>query len=377
MIHPARTIPYNELYEKLQSEVFEGRVYEHVGSGENSDLHLYCYSDECVYERKWNDINVLARGLILDVVKKEVVATPFPKFFNYGEHNDNGRTGLPAIPDLPFETFEKLDGSLIIIFFHNGRWKCSTKGSLSSDQAQWAEAFLQKHVVSLIPGKTYLCEGIYPANRIVVDYRDQEALRLLAIYNEDGSEVIHDELPIWMCGGIATPYPYDSISELLERAKELSGNEEGYVLRFSNGLRLKIKGEEYCRIHRMVANLTPLNVWHQMRDGENLEEIRKGLPEEFWKDFDTIVNLLESRLDELITRVHFTGLPLKELSDKEVGLRLHEFPADIRRFIFPARKGSLLEGRIRHAIFEEIRPDRNILSGYRASASVTRAQEGE
>ena len=47
------------------------------------------------------------------------------------------------MPDLPFETMEKLDGSLIIIFHHNGRWRTATKGSFTSSQAQWAENFLE------------------------------------------------------------------------------------------------------------------------------------------------------------------------------------------------------------------------------------------
>ena len=71
----------------------------------DTDRALYCYTSKCVYDEAWTDITVLARGLILDLADRRIVATPFPKFFNIGE---GGRT----IPDLPFETFEKLDGSL-------------------------------------------------------------------------------------------------------------------------------------------------------------------------------------------------------------------------------------------------------------------------
>lgn len=59
------------------------------------------------------------------------MATPFPKFFNAFERGE-------SIPDLPFETFEKVDGSLITIFWHAGEWRTATKGTFGSAQALWA-----------------------------------------------------------------------------------------------------------------------------------------------------------------------------------------------------------------------------------------------
>ena len=80
-------------------------------------------------------MTLAARGLILDHAARRIVATPFPKFFNAGERDG-------TIPDLPFETTEKLDGSLIIIFHHRGRWRTATTGAFDSDQAVWAQARL-------------------------------------------------------------------------------------------------------------------------------------------------------------------------------------------------------------------------------------------
>jgi RNA ligase len=123
-------MPFDELWHALQTAKAEGLVKEHVG---HDGLRLYCYSESCIYERKWNDASLMARGLILDPDSKRVVAIPFTKFFNVGERAD-------SIPDLPLETFEKLDGNLIFIFHHKGEWRCATKGSLGSEQAKWAAA---------------------------------------------------------------------------------------------------------------------------------------------------------------------------------------------------------------------------------------------
>ncbi|MCE9564635.1 MAG: T4 RnlA family RNA ligase [Planctomycetes bacterium] len=367
MMHPARMMPFDVLWDGLQKAKAEREVSENVG---HDGLRLYCYSESTVYDRKWNDITMLARGVILDPESKRVVATPFPKFFNVGER-------LDSIPDLPFETFEKLDGSLIILFQHKGEWRTATKGSLGSDQAKWAAAWISNHDLSCLdPETTYLAEAIYPENRIVVHYH-HTGLVLLGAYRGDGTEVSYTDLRGlgerlgWR---IAKRHSFTAVSELLALAKTLPPTEEGFVLRFSNGLRLKVKGDEYCRIHRLVSRLTPLAMWEAMQAGDDLETIRRQLPEEFWQDFDTIIALLHQQIEDLIAEVTAEAELVAHLSDKDVGLRLSTFPDRVRRFIFPYRKnnGDLLSSRTRDLVFREIRPDANRLDGYRPSSAVNR-----
>jgi RNA ligase len=78
MEHPARIMPFDELWHALQTAKAEGLVKEHVG---HDGLRLYCYSESCIYERRWNDASLMARGLILDPDSKRVVAIPFTKSF--------------------------------------------------------------------------------------------------------------------------------------------------------------------------------------------------------------------------------------------------------------------------------------------------------
>lgn len=366
-VHPARAMAFDVLWDGLQKAVTEKRVKENVG---DDGLRLYCYTESTVYDRAWDEFTMLARGIILDAAAKRVVATPFPKFFNVGER-------LDSIPDLPFETFEKLDGSLIILFHHNGEWRTATKGSLNSEQARWAKAWIDAHDLSgLDIGTTYLAEAIYPENRIVVQYA-QTGLFLLAAYCADGTELNYAELRDvadslgWLA---AIRHPFDAVSELLALARTLPSSEEGYVLRFSNGLRLKVKGDEYCRIHRMVSGLSPLSMWEAMLEGKDLGDIRRQLPEEFWQDFDTIIALLKQQIDALVADVTTQAEAVAHLTDKEVGLMLGTLPERVRRFVFPYRKsgGDLLAGRTREVLFRAIRPDANRLDGYRPSSAVNR-----
>lgn len=367
MKHPARTMQFDELWHALQTAKAEGLVKENVGQ---DGLRLFCYSESCVYDRRWDETTTLARGLILDPDGKRVVATPFPKFFNVGERAD-------SIPDLPFETFEKLDGSLIIIFHHKGEWRCATKGSLGSDQAKWAAKWLAKHDTSHLDTETtYLAEAIYPENRIVVHY-SETGLVLLGAYRGDGSEIGYEELNAtadrlgWRT---AKRHSFAAVSDLLAVAGGLPASEEGFVIRFANGLRLKVKGDEYCRIHRMVSRLTPLAMWEALQAGDDLDSVRRQLPEEFWADFDAITAILQQNIADLIEAVKAEAEAVAGLSDKEVGLRLDRFPAEVRRFIFPYRKsgGDLLSGRTRDLVFRSIRPDGNVLDGYSPSTAMNR-----
>jgi RNA ligase len=367
-MHLARSMPFHSLMAGLQAEVDAGNVNIQV----DGDLRLYTYSRSCAYDRAWTPINELARGLIIDVAAREVVATPFPKFFNHGERPD-------TIPDLSFETFEKVDGSLIIIFWHDGSWRTATKGSFKSEQAFAAAEFVTPNVTANFTiGCTYLAEYVGPSNRIVIHYPANE-LVLLGAYASDGEEFTAgqvarlSELVGWR---MAERHDYRAISELIAVAGKLPATSEGFVLRFSNGPRIKIKGDEYCRIHRLVSNVSPLAIYENMRAGDDLDAIRRELPEEFWGDFDQIRALLGRRVNVLVSKTEALARELSGMSDKDVGLRLASFDADVRSFIFPYRKsGNLMVGKARDAIFRAIRPTGNQLDGYVPSSSMNRVSD--
>jgi len=365
-IHPAMQIGFDSLVYGMEEMVSA----KYVNRQTDGHLAIYSYSDSCTYDRMWNEYTLVARGLILDMADKRIAALPFPKFFNVGEHQG-------SIPDLPFETFEKMDGSLIVLFYHAGRWRCATRGSFKSEQAMWAQSVADKADLSpLDTGTTYLLEAIYQANRIVVRY-DVEGLFFLGAYTSAGHELSYDELVSAAASvgwGIAKRHEYSSVSYLLSLSKVLTSNEEGFVIRFQNGLRLKIKGEEYLRIHRMVSRLTPLSVWESMMAGDDLEAIRRELPEEFWGDFDTIRQILGAHIQGVVSRTAKVAETFSGASDKEVGLSLATIPEDVRSFVFPYRKqnGELLFGRSRTALFRHIRPTGNRLDGYTPSCLLNR-----
>jgi RNA ligase len=145
-------------------------------------LYIYNYSRECQFSKLWDNITLNMRGTILDR-EGNVVARTFPKFFNLEEHDHD------EIPNEPFDVYEKMDGSLGILFYYENQWHFATKGSFTSDQAIKGREMLEKSLYQRLSTEcTYLFEIIYSENRIVVSY-DYEGLVLLAIIdNEDGYE---------------------------------------------------------------------------------------------------------------------------------------------------------------------------------------------
>lgn len=261
------------------------------------DLYIYNYTPKAQFEKVWNEYTLMCRGLILDS-QGNIKSRPFGKFFNLSE------TDPSLIPsDEKFEVFEKMDGSLGISYFANGKLQIATRGSFTSDQAQEANKMLLEDYLSLLkldPSLTYLFEIIYPENRVVVDYRDSRELVLLAILDtETGKEIPYDE----MLNEYGEVFPVvrrlsaDSILSLDTLEKETS-NKEGYVVKFESGLRVKFKFSEYVRLHRLIFGVNKRSIWDLLRNNQPFDELLERVPDEFfWWVKQTVSDLNKQYTD--------------------------------------------------------------------------------
>jgi len=368
--HPARTMTFEDLLSGLEAARAQRAVY---ARGDGNGLLLWCYTPRCVYDSLWSPHSTLARGLIVDPAARRVLATPFPKFFNLGESGE-------SFPDRPFEVFEKLDGSLIILFHHQGQWRTATKGAFDSPQALWAaERLATLDLSALDPDTTYLAEAIYPENRIVVPY-SETGLVLLAAYDGDGFELSYDalnEVAVRLSWRAAMRHAFESERDLVRHAAQLPKTEEGYVVRFADGLRLKIKGAEYCRVHALISRVTPIAIWEAMNAGADMAAMRADLPEEFWGDFDDIRALIEARLDQRVAEIRAATAATQHLSDKEIGLGAGGLDRETRPLVFFCRKSgdAFPDRRAREILMRWVRPTNNALPGYTASYAMARMLE--
>ena len=239
-----------------------------------AELFIYNYTPTAQYTNVWNEITLQCRGLILDA-EMNYVARPFPKFFNWEE------LSLDQIPNESFEVFDKMDGSLGILYWLNDMPYIATRGSFTSEQALHATHILHTkyHAIFSLLQKdiTYLFEIIYPENRIVLDYGATDDLVLLAqIDTQTGKEIGITDI------GFPMVTKYDGIKDFAAlKALDLP-NHEGFVLRFQSGFRMKIKFADYVRLHKIITQVSNVVIWEYLSQEKPFDELLEKVPDEFY-----------------------------------------------------------------------------------------------
>ena len=289
----------------------QGLLYKQVHPA--LPLTIWNYTEEVQYGNKWDELTLSARGLVTDEFGT-IVARPFAKFFNMEEGKHT--------PTQDFEVFEKVDGSLGIVFNYKGEWIIATRGSFTSDQAVKGKEMLDRLKMDKVPQNlTYLFEIIYPENRIVVDYGNQEKLVLLgAIEVGSGVEVSRHTLEYFASEiGSDITKSYDGIKDYSVLKDMVKDNEEGFIVRFSNGDRMKIKGQEYLRLHKIMTNLSTTAVWDVLSNGGNFENLLKDVPDEFYskiKSYEKDLRYTHFSISEYCGKLH-DGFRYGKYGDKE------------------------------------------------------------
>lgn len=312
-----------ENFSKIKQYIKDGWV--DVQSHPYLPLKIYNYSRTCAFEKHWDEITLQCRGLILDN-EGNVVARSFPKFFNFEEINPS---------DYPFNEEHcyvtvKEDGSLIILFNYNGEWIFASKGSFTSDQALKAQEIFNKKYNKdyLMPGVSYIFEIMYPENRIVVNYGEEEKLVLLSMF--DGYKEKKYTSLYMAATVIGCPYVHleklrgiqsiEALNQLVNNLRtKYDGNSEGFVIRFHpSDFRMKIKYEEYVRLHRLLTNFSNVDIWEMLKNNEDIKGYLDNVPDEFDVWVKDIINDLKQKYSDVEedARNYYVLLRTKGYSNK-------------------------------------------------------------
>lgn len=348
--HPALGIDYDTLISGLQNEVDLGFVNKN--RHKTLPLDIYSYTGNAMIDSRWNEFTCIARGLVVDYENKKIVATPFPKFFNV---NEGGR----KLPNLPCRFFEKVDGSLGIVFNYKGEWICSTRGSFVSWQSEFAKQCILPVENHLDKNCTYLAEIVSLDNRVVIRY-DFQGLVLLGGYNK-GVEMPFDEIKdLSNKTGlkIAKEFKYPDPQQAIAAAIKLGADAEGYVLCFDNGERHKIKGDLYKIAHKNQEKITPLGVWEFLEAGADLNEVKKNIPDEFLNDFDALADFYKTKLSGLVNDVKALYEPFKNKPDVELRDFLKTCDHPLKNYVYQLKKFETdFENRARSGLCKTFRPN--------------------
>lgn len=316
----------------------------------SADIYILNYSKTCSLEGKWNEATVQCRGVIVDS-DYNILSRPFEKFFNYEEIEDKS-----TIPGGAATAYEKIDGSLGITYWIDNIPYIATRGSFVSEQAQHATNLLHTKYADLWDfmrtnrGFTFLFEIVYPENRVVVDYGDLDDIILLAIVNNEHPE---NEIPIELYANyFHTAKCYGAFEDWLGIREKFDGQgREGFVLKFDNGFRMKMKYEDYFRLHRLRTYLTKKHIFEFVETGRlaELDEMVEQFDEEIKMSVTKILEEFTDRFNEIEEEARAEYREFD--TDKEAALYFNT--CRWRAILFNMRKGKPYE----YLIFKQIKAE--------------------
>lgn len=321
-----------------------------------NDLKLRCTHSPCrklvtlnydqIESPKRHPIVRECRGLVLEVGSWDVAARSFPRFFNAGEFPEEEA----KFDWTDFVAEEKADGSLMLLYHHDGIWRVNTRGSFALGEIQpglgrtWEEAFYlalpDEKALDLLPkGCTYVFEFCSRWNKVVRDYPDPTLFLLSAFWNSNGNEQSEVFCDIWAKRlGVKRPerYPLSSLAEVAKFVNDQEATFEGCVLRDRTGLRLKVKNKAYVALHHLKDNgsvfatkrLVPLVLRNEHH------EVLTAFPE-------AAPRLVEvaTEMGANLARVQMAWDIAKQAkTQKEFALLVNEYGGPLKSILFTARK---------------------------------------
>ena len=337
------------MLEKLQKYYEDGWLIKQTHP--TLPLTIWNYSQTTQYEGKWDEITLQCRGLVTDDMGN-ICARPFKKFFNMEEGKHT--------PTEEFDVYEKMDGSLIIVFWYDGGWVVASRGSFISEQAIGAsKIFFEELDHNFSIGITYLFEFTAPWNRIVVDYGEKPNLTLLgAIRTDDETEATWEQLKMIGDGANCDVVKkYNGISDYSTLKGMIDDNAEGFVIRFSNGDRMKIKGVEYLRLHKIMTEVSTKSVWEILSNGGSMEDLLKDVPDEFYTKIKEYENELVGQFNILKREYEYIFMTFQALGLRDGGKR-KEFAEQALKVKHPSILFAMLDGRdVEPIIWKIIQPE--------------------
>lgn len=236
----------------------------------NAPYNLKISWDDGFVLFKYNQINsdfnepicLEARGLILDSLDNfKVVRMAFKKFFNLGEGYADSIDWDTAVAT------EKIDGSIMSVWFARGTWHISTNGKIDAFKAElngvgpyktFGDLFASVyHSCHANPNLCYTFELVSPYNKVVIDYPETK-IYLLSIRDMRTLEELSlsqvEEYAARFDFTIPQRYDLNNEDDYRQLVAAMPEGHEGIVVRDVAGNRVKIKTLLYFQMHKAKNN---------------------------------------------------------------------------------------------------------------------------
>ena len=276
------------------------------------------------------------RGLILDS-NHNVLCLPFDRFFNFGEVVDHNS----IIDWNKASVFEKVDGSLIKIYWDGRKYCIATRGTAfaESNVGGWDLTFKDlvlkalgmtdkefqiKCLFNLSFDHTYLCEITAMENRVVTSYSGY-TLWHLATRSKVTGEYVSSDSTVNIGGVKPKEFSFNTSEDCLNIASKLPDLQEGYVV-YQDGVPIcKIKSPAYVAVHHIKGEgLNPKRIAELVLINEQDEYLK------YFPDDAVFITPYEDALNNLINDIKMAQFNLCDVVDQK------SFALAAKDFIFSA-----------------------------------------
>lgn len=284
---------FDEWIKRLNNDEYNNFI-EPLQINQHKNLILIRYGLAEMQRGMWEDENSIyrqCRSLVIDLENEEIVVSPFKKFFNLNEVEENKLErilGEIEVANL-VEITDKLDGSMQSCRYYNDEFMMFGSMALDEENSwrlQDGKSMLSdnhKRMIKDLDRCTFVFEYISVKDAHVVSYnKESEGLYLIGIINVDtGKESsyadvkeVADDYGIKM-----TEIENRTLEEILELSKTLKSNEkEGWVLNI-DGHRVKLKCDDYVSIHRILDHVSSPNVVIQAIADDKFDDLISKIPD--------------------------------------------------------------------------------------------------
>lgn len=296
---------YNKLFSILQTNQYGNMVLFRYGQYAD----IYSGENEIAPEEIWDIYDGFyreCRSLVIDVKNENIVLSPFKKFrnLNEGEENslENIRKRLNNAKSV--EITNKLDGSMQSARFYNGEIVMS--GSQAIDPANswrlqdgYKKVFNDLNYIRMIsenPEFTFIFEYITLEDAHVVSYKEEEqGLYLIGMRNVfTGEQLSYNQVRQYskMYNVKMTKIFNKTFDEAMNETQIWKSNEmEGFVINI-DGFMFKMKCDDYVKIHRILSNISSINlIIKNIADG-TFDDLISKVPEVYKYRVDKVSKLV-------------------------------------------------------------------------------------
>lgn len=253
------------------------------------DTFLYPEEEGILTEEKLTrQMRRECRGIIFCSQTGKIVRRPYHKFKNVNEAPETQHDKINL--SQPHAILEKLDGSMICPFVINGEMIWGTKMG-ATDVAKPVEEFVKNNPQYVSFANWMLAMNLTPIfewcsrkQRIVLDYNEDQLILTAIRHLHDGHYVNRESMIGFAEDGGNIPVvrafePQTDMKDFLEYVHDLE-DLEGFVVRFDDGMMVKLKCHWYVQIHKAKeAILQDRNIVELILE-EKLDDVKAHLTSE-------------------------------------------------------------------------------------------------